>query len=295
MTEKPIVIDLFNQRFLSDKICNTLEYTKGEVIIHEFPDEEILVKIETPIKDRSVIIIASLDRPNNKIAPLIFTANTLIELGAKKLTLIAPYLAYMRQDKQFHNDEGITSKYFAKLLSTYFDRLITIDPHLHRWHSLDKIFSIPTSVLHATYPIARWITDHFNNPVLIGPDKESAQWVSKIADICNAPYLIVEKTRKGDNVVSATIPNIKLYENHTPIIVDDIISSGATVIETIKHIQSYGIESIYCIAVHAIFAKDSYQALLETGVKDIITCNTIKHPTNQIDISHLLIMSELNG
>lgn len=291
MTEKAVVFDLFNQTHFLNTICKTLGYVSGKAIIHEFPDEEILIKIETPVKDKPVIIIASLDIPNNKIAPLIFSAETLRELGASKITLIAPYLAYMRQDKRFHDDEGITSKYFAKLLSTYFNRIITIDPHLHRWQSLSDIFSIPTTLLHATQPIADWINNNIKQPVLIGPDKESTQWVAEIAKICHAPYLIVEKIRKGDTEVSATIPQLELYTNHTPVIVDDIISTGVTMIETIKHIQSYGIKSIYCIGVHAIFAKNAYQNMLKTGISGIVTCNTIIHTTNKIDVSHLIIQA----
>jgi ribose-phosphate pyrophosphokinase len=289
MTKNPIVFDLFNETHFSEAICTSLGYIPGKSSIHHFPDEEILINIETPVKNKSVLVIASLDRPNNKIATLVFAAETLRELGANKIILIAPYLAYMRQDIQFHEGEGITSKYFAKLLSTYFDALITIDPHLHRWHSLSDIFTIPTTLLHATQAIADWINKNVSQAVLIGPDRESTQWVAEIAKISGIPYLIVEKTRKGDTEVSATIPQLELYPNHHPIIIDDIISTGVTLIETIHHIQAYGIKSITCIGVHAIFANDAYQRLLKTGIKDIVTCNTITHPSNQIDLSQLII------
>lgn len=289
MIGKPVVFNLFYNSIISDAICNTLGYTSGTFSIHEFPDNEILVKVETLVKNKNVIFVVDLDHPNNKIAPLIFAAETIKELGANKIGVIAPYLPYMRQDKQFHLGEGITSKYFAKLLSTYFDWLITIDPHLHRWHSLKDIFTIPTTSLHATKNIADWINKHVTSPVIIGPDKESEQWVAGIAKISHAPYLIAEKSRVSDTLVSATIPQLKLYPNHTPILIDDIISTGATMLETIKHIKSFGTKSIICIGIHAIFANDAYQALLKTGVTDILTCNTIVHPTNKIDISNLII------
>lgn len=291
MTKKPVVFDIFNESFYSNKICEALDYTLGKSIIHEFPDEEILVKIDTPVKDKTVIIIASLNKPNNKVVPLVFMANTLKDLGASKIILIAPYLAYMRQDKQFHENEGVTSKYFANLLSTYFDQIIAIDPHLHRCRSLDKIFSIPTILLHATHSIADWIINHIEKPLLIGPDKESKQWIEEIAAITKAPYLITEKIRTSDTTVSTTIPQFELYPYHTPVIIDDIISTGMTMIETIRHIQSKEIQSIYCIGIHAIFAKNAYQALLQMGVKNIITCNTVKHATNKIDLSYLIIQA----
>ncbi len=289
MKEKTIVFNFFNENHFFDAICKIPGYILGKYHIHEFPDEEILINIETSVKNKPVIIIANLNKPNDKILSLIFAAETLKELGATRISLIVPYLPYMRQDKQFHTGEGISSKYFAKIISTYFDEIITIDPHLHRWHSLNDIYSIQTILLHATQAIANWINQHVQQPVLIGPDNESSQWVSEIAKLCSIPYLIVEKTRKGDVEVSSTIPKLELYPNHTPVLVDDIISTGFTMIETIKHIQAYGYRSILCIGVHAVFAKNAYQLLLKTGVKEIITCNTIAHPSNKIDLSHLVI------
>lgn len=289
MMESPIIFNFSNDDHFSKSICKTHENILGKFNIHKFPDEEILVKIATPVKDRPVVFFVSFDRPNNKIAPLIFAAETIRELGARRVGIITPYLPYMRQDKQFNFGEGVTSKYFAKLLSVYFDWLVTVDPHLHRWHSLNDIFTIPTTVLHATKKIAQWIQKHVNHPVIIGPDKESAQWVAEIAKISHAPYLIVEKNRQGDSVVSSSIPQIESYPNCTPILVDDIISTGATMVETIKHIKICGFKSVICIGVHAIFAGNAYQALLDAGATEIVTCNTIAHPTNKIDISGLII------
>ena len=289
MTNAPIVFSLFGTESFQNKICDKLHFEVGNLRIHHFPDKEMMIKIDTCVTGKDVIFISSTDRPNEKIMPLIIAAETARELGANKISLITPYLAYMRQDKQFHAGEGITSKYFAKLLSTYFDWVITIDPHLHRWHSLDDVFTVKTTLLHAAQNMADWISQHVNRPLLIGPDMESTQWVADIAKKSHAPFLIVEKTRKGDRDVSATIPQIELYPDHTPILIDDIISTGVTMIETIKHIQSYKIESILCLAVHAIFANQSYEKILETGVRDIITCNTITHPSNKIDLGDLLV------
>ncbi len=289
MIKDTVVFSLFGTDEFRNTLCDALNYEAGKIMIHQFPDEEVMIKIDTDLRDKSIIFILSTDRPNEKIMPLILAVETARELGANKIGLITPYLAYMRQDIQFRSGEGISSKYFAKLLSTYFDWLITIDPHLHRWHSLNEVFTIDAKVLHATDNIAHWLRNNVQNPLLIGPDMESTQWVSEIAKISQAPYLIVEKTRFGDAQVSATVPQIEQYPNHTPVLIDDIISTGKTMIETIKHIQTYGINNIICLAVHAVFAKNAYEELKKTGVTDIVTCNTIAHPSNKIDMSNLLI------
>lgn len=289
MIKSPVVFSLFGTDGFKNNICDALHYESGGLTFHRFPDEEIMVELTHDVKDRTVVFIASTDRPNDKIMPLILAAETARELGASKVGFITPYLAYMRQDKQFHPGEGVSSKYFARLLSCYFDWIITIDAHLHRWHSLDKIFTTETRLLHATAKMAEWINKHVQRPLLIGPDKESRQWVAEIAKISQAPFLLVEKTRYGDENVSASIPQIEQYPNHTPVLIDDIISTGATLTETIKHIKACGINDIVCLAVHAIFANNAYERLLNTGVTDIVTCNTIAHPSNQIDVSSLLI------
>ncbi|MFZ2315025.1 MAG: ribose-phosphate pyrophosphokinase [Gammaproteobacteria bacterium] len=288
MKQTPIIFPLFDDG-LAKKLADKLHYEIGKITQHQFPDEETVMQIDSDVTGRDIIFITSLDKPNSKLLPLIFAAETAGELGSKKITLIAPYLAYMRQDKQFQPGQGITSKYFAKLISIYFDSLITIDPHLHRWHSLNDIYSIPTKVLHASDDIALWIHQNIQNPVLIGPDVESTQWVEEIAKKSNAPFLILEKARKGDRSVEISIPNIERYRESTPILIDDIISTGMTMIETIKHLQLLKLKPPVCIGVHAVFADNAYHELLASGVERIVTCNTIQHVSNGIDISNGII------
>lgn len=286
MNQSPIIFSLFDTQELAKTIQKQCGYELGEITQHQFPDEETVIKINSNIVGRNVIFMTSLNQPNTKLLPLLFATETVRSLGGSNIVLIAPYLAYMRQDKVFESGQGITSVYFAKLLSHYFDALVTIDPHLHRWHTLNAIYEIPTYVLHATNHIAQWINEHVKNPILIGPDAESFQWVEEIAEKASAPFLILEKNRKGDNSIEVSIPHIEKHRHAIPILIDDIISTGMTMIETIKHLHTLKMASPICIGVHAVFAKDAYQKLQAAGVKKIITCNTIPHVSNGIDLSH---------
>ncbi|KTC66393.1 Ribose-phosphate pyrophosphokinase (plasmid) [Legionella adelaidensis] len=291
MKKFPIVFSLFGSDHFAHAIHQALGFEIGKITLHQFPDEEASIKIESLVKDKNVIFIAHLEHPNSKLLPLLFAAETARELGAQKIGLIAPYLPYMRQDKQFHSGESITSKYFAKLISSYFDGLLTIDPHLHRWHSLNDIYSIPAKALHATENISAWIKVNIPNAILIGPDTESQQWVSEIAKKADAPFLILEKIRKGDRFVEVSIPNIGLYQNHTPVLVDDIISTAVTMIEAIKHLKSLNMKAPICVSVHALFSENAYDNLLKLGPDNIVTCNTIAHASNRIDIKKSIIES----
>lgn len=285
----PVLFSLYDAHSIPQKLIEKKICEQGKILFHTFPDGETSVIINTHIKDRVVIFFAALDRPNNKILSLFFAAETAQALGAAQVGLITPYLPYMREDKQFHSGEGITAQYFAKMLSHHFSWLITIDPHLHRFSSLDKIYTIPTSVLHAAEPIAHWIKKHVENPLIIGPDDESEQWVANIAQKANAPYIILKKIRQGDRSIEVSLPSMTSYTHCTPILVDDIISTGQTMIEPIKHLKETTLKAPICIAVHAVFADNAYQDLLNAGASKVITCNTIDHISNDIDLSHLIM------
>ena len=289
MKHAPIIFPLFGYEALANAILTKCQFNLGELTQHQFPDEETVIQLNSNVLGRTVIFVAGLERPNAKLLPLLIAAETARSLGAIKIILIAPYLSYMRQDKVFEPGQGVTSKYFATLMSQYFDELITIDPHLHRWHTLSAIYTIPTTVLHATNNIANWIHQHIPKPILIGPDAESEQWVKDIAQQSKSSYLILEKTRKGDSTIEVSIPQIEQYRDSTPVLIDDIISTGMTMIETIKHLHSLKMPPPICIGVHAVFANDAYQKLIASGVNTIVTCNTIPHHTNGIDISHNII------
>lgn len=285
---KPIIFSLFDEHPLLKGITEKMDVEVGKIISHDFPDGETYLKIENNIKDKEIIIINSLEYPNPKILPLIFLSETAKSLGAKRVGLCAPYLSYMRQDKRFQASEGITSEYFAALLSQYFDWIVTVDPHLHRHHDLSDIYSIPNTVLHSAEMIAEWIKKSVDNPVLIGPDRESEQWVGQVAKKVNAPFLILEKIRRGDHDVEVSLPAIATYVNCTPILIDDIISTAQTMIKTISHLKNLNMKPPICIGVHAVFSDNSYELLLKSGAASIVTCNTIAHISNKIDLSEMI-------
>ena len=286
---KPILFSLFIDSDLSEKIVQGIHCEKGELLLHEFPDEENSITIKSNIKDKKIILLTGLEKPNQKILTLIFFAQLAKELGAKNITLISPYLAYMRQDKRSHPSEGLGAKYFAKILSHYFDSLITIEPHLHGYHSLKEIFTIPGVALRATHQVARWIQSHIQNPLIIGPDSGAKEWADEIALSLNAPCIILEKIRKGDRSVTIKLPNLDQFKNRTPVLVDDIISTGKTMIEAVKELNAIKMKPPVCLAVHGVFAEHAYQDLLAANVSKVVTCNTIKHVSNEIDISELII------
>ncbi|NOT09157.1 MAG: ribose-phosphate pyrophosphokinase [Gemmatimonadales bacterium] len=260
----------------------------GALTVRRFPDGETYVRLETEVRDRDVALVSSLHRPDDKLLPLAFVAETARDLGSRSIGLVAPYLAYLRQDRRFQEGEGVTSRYFARLISGSVDWLVTIDPHLHRLPSLGAVYAIPTRVLHAAPHVSAWIREQVPQALLVGPDAESAQWVEAVAHGANLPFVVLEKVRRGDRDVAVSVPEVDRWRERTPVLVDDIISTGRTMIETVGHLQRAGLRPPVCIGVHAVFADRAYEDLLAAGAAAVITCNTIPHPSNRIDLTPLL-------
>jgi len=278
----PLLFNLASDPALVAQLAQQLPAETGELEQRRFPDGETYLRIHSDCRGRDCLLFCNLFHPDETLLPLLFAASTLRELGARRLLLISPYLAYMRQDKRFKPGECISSRIFARQLSALFDGLITVDPHLHRYGSLDDIYSLKSIRVPAAPLIAHWIRQQIPQPLLIGPDAESEQWVSEVAQLAGAPRQILHKKRHGDYVVEVSLPDVERWHEHNPVLVDDIISSGRTMLETLNHLQQAGLPRATCIAVHGIFAGDAYLRL--QACADVVSTDSIPHPSNAISI-----------
>lgn len=284
MRTPAIVLALPDAEVLAAGLSSALGAELSSLVLHRFPDGESMVRIDADVAGKDIIIACNLAHPDEKILPVLFAADAARELGAKRILLVAPYLPYMRQDKRFHPGEAITSKTFARLLSTHVEALVTVDPHLHRYHSLNDIYKVPTRVVHAAPALAAWIKQHVDNALLVGPDSESEQWVSEVAADVGVPFVVLQKTRHGDRQVEIDMPNFQQWNGRNPVIIDDIVSSARTMIAVCTALRQQGMAVPICMAVHALFAEDAYDRLIGAGAKQVISCDTVPHPSNGISM-----------
>jgi len=285
---RPLLVTLRENEPLAKPLAEMTGAEQARLEVRRFPDGETYLRYDTDPAGRSIILLCGLDRPDDKLLPVLFAIATARDLGASAVGLVCPYLAYMRQDRRFKRGEAITSAYFAGILARRIDWLVTVDPHLHRRSSLAEVYAIPASSLHAAPLIADWIRTTVDRPLLIGPDAESEQWVSAVAHDAGAPHLVLQKVRRGDHDVEVSVPNVGQWQDHTPVLVDDIISTGQTMIETVGHLSRSGLRSPVCVAVHGLFAGTAYEDLVKSGVARIVTSNTVAHESNGIDVTQLL-------
>ena len=283
-----IIVGGTNSRELAKRIAKKLNAPYSELNAKNFPDGETCLRYTFDPKGKDIVIVNSMHpEPNNSMIELIFAANTAKELGAKTVTIVAPYLAYLRQDKRFHPGECQSNKIIAKLLSCA-DRVITLDPHIHRIKSLKDIFKINATRLSANEAIAEYIKKKIShNATIVGPDIESYQWAEKIAEKIKMHATVLKKKRYAADVVRIKVTPGTEFKGKNVILVDDIISTGHTMIEPIRQIKKLGAKKIFCIGVHGLLVEGALKKLQTLGVK-VITTNTIENPVSKIDVSGII-------
>jgi ribose-phosphate pyrophosphokinase len=286
---KPLFFGLPGNEELAARLSTHIGGDLGAIENRQFPDGETYVRLLAEVQARSVVLVCTLNRPDEKAMRLLFACAAARNLGATRIGLVAPYLSYMRQDKRFLAGEAMTSNAFAALLSSNVDWLVTVDPHLHRRSSLSEIYSIPTTVCHAAPKLSAWIRANAANAIVIGPDSESEQWVREVADGAGVPFVTLEKTRHGDRDVEIRLPNMERWRDHQPVLVDDIISSGRTMEVAIKQLAAQGFAAPIVLGVHGLFADDAVDRLKASGAMQIVSTNSVPHASNAIDIADVMV------
>jgi ribose-phosphate pyrophosphokinase len=282
---EPLILPLPGNEALAESLAERLGAELGALDHRRFPDGETYLRLLSDVAGREVVLVCTLAEPDAKFLPLAFAARTARALGAARVTLVAPYLAYMRQDKAFNPGEAVTSEAFAALLSREVDRLITVDPHLHRHHDLSEIYAVPAQALHAAPLIADWVARNVPDALIVGPDMESAQWARAIAG--RAPSVVLEKTRRGDREVAIRFPDLAPWAGRTAVLVDDVAASGRTLIEAAEGLVARGFRPPACVVVHPIFAGNAYAELGAVAGR-IVSTDTVVHPSNAIGVAPLL-------
>ena len=277
------------QQAPAQRLAAQLGVPAHEIAVHPFPDGESLVTAH-PVSG-TVIVYASLHDPNAKLIELMLAAAALRDGGARRLVLIAPYLCYMRQDTAFHEGEAVSQRVVGKFLAERFDRIFTVDPHLHRTASIGAVFPGVDAVALSAAPAVADLLARDEAPadtVIVGPDSEARQWVEIVAAPLGLDFIVAEKVRRGDRSVSISLPAETELRGRPAVIVDDVVSSGGTVAECARALRAAGTRDIQAVAVHALFGETDARHMQEAGVATIRSSDSVPHPTNAIRLAPLL-------
>ena len=257
------------------------------VDVHRFPDGESRLRLP-PMLDGDVAVYRSLDRPNDKLVELLLAARTARDLGARRLTLVAPYLCYMRQDVAFVPGEAVSQRIVGRFLAELFDALVTVDPHLHRVATLAEAVPLAAATAVSAAPaMGRFLAARGRRPLLVGPDAESGQWVRAVAAPAQLDYVVGHKTRRGDRDVEVQLP-ARDYAGVDAVLVDDVASSGETLAVAARALREAGAHRVDVLVTHALFAADAFERLRRAGVTEIWSSDSIPHPSNAFALASLL-------
>jgi len=269
-------------------LADALDVPFGEIAVHTFPDGESRVTVMQPAP--VTILYCPLDRPNGKLVELALAVEALRRGGAARLVLVAPYLCYMRQDKVFHVGEAISQKAIGGWLGSMFDRIVTIDAHLHRVADIRDVFpGVEAQNLTAAGVIAGFVREQglTQSTLVAGPDAESIQWVSRIAAILDAEAIAGEKERLGDREVRIAFPAARIA-GRAVLVADDIVSSGGTVTVAVESLKRAGAADIVVAVTHALFDAEVEAHIRAAGARAIWSAESVPHPTNAIPLAGLL-------
>jgi ribose-phosphate pyrophosphokinase len=268
------------------RLAQALGVDLAPIALHRFPDGESLPRVPPP--PGTAILYRGLAQPDAKLVPLLLSCDALRRAGAERLVLVAPYMPYLRQDMVFRAGEPLSRDVVGGLIGLEFQRIVTVEPHLHRTRDLTPVFAgRPVAVISAARPLADAIGSE-GGPLVIGPDAESEPWARSVAETLGTDWVVFEKVRSGDREVSLSLPAEARIEGRRVALVDDICSSGATLEAAVRLVAGRGAASVEIAVVHALFTEDAGARLRAAGASKIVSTDSCEHPTNAIRLAGVL-------
>jgi ribose-phosphate pyrophosphokinase len=287
MAESGVLLYFEDEAPAALRLAEAADLVPHRIERHRFPDGEIQLTLPPHLPSR-VALLRSLHQPGEKLTELLLAAPTARLLGAKHLSLVAPYLAYMRQDKAFVPGQAVSQRIVGHWLAKLFDTVITVDPHLHRVAALAEAVPARRAISLSAAPLlGDWIARHCPGAFLLGPDSESAQWVTQAAAAHGLAHAVCKKVRDGDRAVRITLPVCNL-RGQAVVLLDDVASSGHTLATAAAMALAAGAASVDVAVTHALLAGDALQCIHQAGVGEFWSTDSVPHPSNVVALASLL-------
>lgn len=283
----PLLLAFDDEWPMAQALAGELGWQASLIDRHRFPDGESRLRLPPRLPER-VTLLRGLQQPNERLVELMLAAAGARELGASHLTLVSPYLGYMRQDAAFTPGEVVSQRHLGRALAAWFDAVLTVDPHLHRVASMAEVLPGCEGVAVSAAPLlGAWIAQHVPGALLLGPDAESAQWVGAAAAAAGLEFAVCDKVRKGDHEVEVANPQVNVY-GRALVLVDDVASTGRTLSAAARGALEQGAATVDVAVTHALFVGDAFPRLLRDGVRRVWSTDCVPHASNAVSVVGLL-------
>ncbi|USH00555.1 ribose-phosphate diphosphokinase [Thermococcus argininiproducens] len=266
---------------MAEEIKNKAEKfgkTVVEVEIKTFPDGEKYVRVLGD-GEEALVIQSTFNPQNEHLIELLLLGDALKEKGFKHLKAVVPYLAYSRQDRVTKKGEPISVRAIMKMIGLYYDELYVFD--LHNPKTLE-FFPGKAVNLSPAKAIAKYFEDNLDNGLVLAPDKGALERAKAVADILGLDFSYFEKKRISPTEVQMTPVDVDVKGKNV-LIVDDIISTGGTMIKAANILRNMGADKIFVVATHGVFAEGAIERV-SAAVDELAVINTIPTPVSKISI-----------
>jgi ribose-phosphate pyrophosphokinase len=270
---------------LAKKLSKKIKANLVKSEIRVFPDGESKITLIGKISKKKSIVLQSIYPPVDTNLVQVLSLITKAKENSSEVIAVIPYMGYARQDREFLPGEIVTMKVLGKLFkSAGASKIIVVD--IHSSIGL-KHFSIKTKNVTAIPDLVGFFKKlSLKNPLVVSPDQGGKERAKKFAKEFNSDYIALEKTRdKKTGKVKIKTKNLEEVENRDLILVDDIISTGGSIIKATQFLKKQKCKRIYVACTHALLMNNAEKKIKKAGVTSIISTNTIPGKTSKVDIS----------
>ena len=273
---------------LAIDVARRLGLAVSKLETKRFPDGEKYLRVQQDVSGQCVVVIQStFHNPDEYLFEYLLIADSMRDLGAKKIIAVIPYLAYARQDERFNPGEAVTIQTVAKLIeSVGTNEFYTVDAHLHRISDISEIFSISAHNLSGVPLLAEYISRNIklDDLVVIGPDEESEQWAAAAARVLGVDFDVLEKKRISAERVEIKTRRLDV-KNRNVVVIDDIISTGGTMVETTKVLRREGARKIVVGCIHPVLVGNALARLYDSGADFVLGTDSIPSPISRVSLA----------
>jgi ribose-phosphate pyrophosphokinase len=258
---------------LAEEIADYLGTDLGDCEITQFSDGELFAKYNENVRGVDLFIVQSTFPPAENLMELLILIDAALRASALRITAVLPYFGYARQDRKDQPRVPITAKLVANMIaSAGADRILTMDLHAGQ---IQGFFDIPVDHLFAS-PV---LIDYFKNldvqdATIVAPDIGSVRMARAFAKRLKAPFALIDKRRPKPNV-SEVMNVIGDVEGRNAIIIDDLIDTGGTIVNTANALAKKGAKDIYVGCTHGVLSGPSLERIDQSPVKEMAITNTV--------------------